>query len=942
MNSKSFAAQVVQVGALAESTEVVLMPEAPEYGTPETWLAQTRTALEAIPDDDAGRKEMTPRLDALSTSNELSWTTVLGATLWNYAEYGVPTEAFTNARPHMCAIQGQHRLTAINAALSEALGLPLERCGDLGVGGLFPPSDNDGNPAYSKESMDKFRKTLQSLRLHGVVHDFLTHEQASRHGHLLRVAKEHTTTFGEKWRSKARKEFNRPFVVLRDLVKTELQRCEITVSMQILLTFVYAAALCPERPIVSFLLEHLEEQDARLKEFNAAKAMAARKGEPAPEAPDIAAFKEHPLSDLISLNERSQQSAYIRDHIKAHGVSDSLKHACKLQTVAELVCDMMISLVIVDQAGDVPGLDPESPHKFEKYTDELNLIKDFFTPEDLSKVADVDGLLQEIYALAKPVTVCGLLERLGVPLSNVKKVRIGRKALAAGQSRVVAAYQAKKVKQNPRIWSNKLCLANPSNRSSTIPKGGEQMHLSTCGVVLDWNLRQWAEWLEFTLPPHHLEEAARDRRVAAFCSLLLLDHVLAGSGLVVQDRLDRFKRLIDVFTSEAAVLFKKSAKFELPGGVPLLDTTRLGYLAKLNDAGKSVQGSHERASPGEPASRVEHRFQLSIFAPPGKDSKEGGHAVRVGGWELDEGAAERVHALLASGRLKDGELLSCRIEELPDTRKTGGVSKAGGSSAGRRGAAGGASRPNPKKTVATQSATESDLASEGDDGDNYDGGHFDVRCGDDEQPQEAAAATPPTKRRPTKAATVTPAPKRARGADNAERASSVRSRSAVQGKRDNVSSRAALETGVAYTADVVTSFTMAPGSSLDPAEPRARDNRRNGSKQSMAATAATMVHGKHEEDIAVVSTNADIDEASNTKRGQARRTVNTPDAAAVPARVSFSWKIEPVGEGEGGGSFSEQSPSFSTPVSAGGAAPVGVACKQETADHEDEQRVQKY
>lgn len=51
VNARSFAAQVVEAGAVGESTCVVLMPESPEVGTKATWLAQTEEALKALPTD---------------------------------------------------------------------------------------------------------------------------------------------------------------------------------------------------------------------------------------------------------------------------------------------------------------------------------------------------------------------------------------------------------------------------------------------------------------------------------------------------------------------------------------------------------------------------------------------------------------------------------------------------------------------------------------------------------------------------------------------------------------------------------------------------------------------------------------------------------------------------------------------------------------------------
>ena len=84
-------------------------------------------------------------------------------------------------------------------------------------------------------------------------------------------------TFGKGWRSRNPPDFNKPFGILKARVKTELERIDLTVNKQTLLTFVYAAALCPERWIVKFLLELFEREDEKLKAYNAEAAMAARK-----------------------------------------------------------------------------------------------------------------------------------------------------------------------------------------------------------------------------------------------------------------------------------------------------------------------------------------------------------------------------------------------------------------------------------------------------------------------------------------------------------------------------------------------------------------------------------------------------------------------------------------------------------------------------------------
>ncbi len=52
VNARSFAAQVVEFGAMRESTSVVLMPETPEFGTKEKWLHGIEKALEVLPEDD--------------------------------------------------------------------------------------------------------------------------------------------------------------------------------------------------------------------------------------------------------------------------------------------------------------------------------------------------------------------------------------------------------------------------------------------------------------------------------------------------------------------------------------------------------------------------------------------------------------------------------------------------------------------------------------------------------------------------------------------------------------------------------------------------------------------------------------------------------------------------------------------------------------------------
>lgn len=87
-----------------------------------------------------------------------------------------------------------------------------------------------------------------------------------------------TEMFGDGWRTcQSEKAIKGHFDKLRTRVKTKIERLGVTINMQNLITLVYAAALCPERPIIKFLIDHFKKQDDKLKEFNAAASMAARK-----------------------------------------------------------------------------------------------------------------------------------------------------------------------------------------------------------------------------------------------------------------------------------------------------------------------------------------------------------------------------------------------------------------------------------------------------------------------------------------------------------------------------------------------------------------------------------------------------------------------------------------------------------------------------------------
>lgn len=81
---------------------------------------------------------------------------------------------------------------------------------------------------------------------------------------------------GKQWRGNDNAATKATFELLREKVATELTRIGLTSSGQPLITLVYAAALCSERLIINFLVEHFKDQDDKLQQHNAAAALAHR------------------------------------------------------------------------------------------------------------------------------------------------------------------------------------------------------------------------------------------------------------------------------------------------------------------------------------------------------------------------------------------------------------------------------------------------------------------------------------------------------------------------------------------------------------------------------------------------------------------------------------------------------------------------------------------
>lgn len=211
-------------------------------------------------------------------------------------------------------------------------------------------------------------------------------------------------------------------------------------------------------------------------------------GDPAPVDPGIFPIKEHAVSDVLSLLERSQQSPVILGEIEARGLSDSLRGVCSMYLVVELVCDMSISLVAGDQFGcSLQGT------AFQKYKEKLLFIQDFVAEDEVSGVAEDADIKSKIVDLVSFEAVSGIFSKLGVPLT--KDIRIGKKALRSAQQRAVEKHKKQKKSHNARAWSNEVDAANPSSRSTTIPNKGEQMHLSTSRTELAWDSQLWGEWV---------------------------------------------------------------------------------------------------------------------------------------------------------------------------------------------------------------------------------------------------------------------------------------------------------------------------------------------------------------------------------------------------------------------------------------------------------------
>eukprot|EP00752_Nemacystus_decipiens_P003813 g3508.t2 len=308
--SGSYASQVVKAGASAASTSVVLMPEDKACGTPSAFLELTLNALSNHVDDNhVGRTKMTKNINALLGVDGQNWPASLGVCSWDQT-WGPAPRSFVNSKPHMVAIQGQHRLAAMTAGFAEELGLSMDRVGDLGPDGLFPPRGDVDDPVKdSREQMETFRAQLQTHQIQATVYDFLSTDKALEVGHQQRGAETYTTKhgmhdcivmwksliqqvanrdkqimdpamaeaqLGKQWRDNDNAATKATFEKVREKVATELTRIGITSSGQPIVTLVYAAALCSERFIINFLVEHFKDQDDKLQHHNAAAALAHR------------------------------------------------------------------------------------------------------------------------------------------------------------------------------------------------------------------------------------------------------------------------------------------------------------------------------------------------------------------------------------------------------------------------------------------------------------------------------------------------------------------------------------------------------------------------------------------------------------------------------------------------------------------------------------------
>lgn len=188
--------------------------------------------------------------------------------------------------------------------------------------------------------------------------------------------------YGDNWDSSQYSEFSKTLNKLRTDVKLAITDRGVKCRGQYFITFVYAAALCPQRSIIAFLIQCMATQDVTTQTNNVAKAEAARKRQPAKdtvEAVEAVAETSHTMKEtgmgcLFGINERSQKHPGVVAEILATSVSEKLRKVFTKAMAEEIVQNTCFSLV--------------SRHHMTPLEDELSEAEEDFFPQQQHSMLD--------------------------------------------------------------------------------------------------------------------------------------------------------------------------------------------------------------------------------------------------------------------------------------------------------------------------------------------------------------------------------------------------------------------------------------------------------------------------------------------------------------------------------------------------------------------------
>lgn len=359
--------------------------------------------------------------------------------------------------------------------------------------------------------------------------------------------------FGQEWKSadgNGRKEIHKK---VQATVKASLVQHGFPITNQSIVTLVYAAALCPTRPVIAFILEAFRDDDRKAMEVNAAVAAAKRKvndylcvpvffititrqsqlivttsygfmrrvytsyhtkeqlwhqldptcivqyvqGEQ-PDRETIMALarreiKCEALSLFLGLDETLQLHPFVRSQFVSTGVSEQLRNVCNVAVVIEIVQSICKSVVLREH---VPPAVVGFVLPSMRYDCFFEVLSDFVSEREAAFFQGADGeknIKSLLHSVAKWLPV--LMEMCGVKLDQ--HVKVGRKPLLKAQNRVTAKYKSDnpvKRGDNP-LFCSIVDERNPDKKSSTVPNAGSMPHLPTSGALISFTQDVWREWV---------------------------------------------------------------------------------------------------------------------------------------------------------------------------------------------------------------------------------------------------------------------------------------------------------------------------------------------------------------------------------------------------------------------------------------------------------------